>query len=250
MIASHVPTRRARRAPILASLAVLVGTAACGGTASGGSPATPTDSPAPTSAAGEPTPRPIPTADGALEPGTYRMAASPWSVADFTVTVPDGWSSQYGQILSTRTDGGDEIGVNPIVPDNVWSDACVGSGSEPLDVGPSVDDLASALDTQEASLASDPVPTSIGGYEGLRVDLTVPDGFDLHPCNAADAGLQIWYSRPADMNLVLLRDATVSAHIIDVAGKRQAFTAYIPGTASDADRAELEAVLDSIRYER
>jgi hypothetical protein len=42
----------------------------------------------------------------------------------------------------------------------------------------------------------------------------------------------------------------VSAHIIDVDGKRQVFTTRVPDSASDADRAELQGVLDSIRYER
>ena len=111
-----------------------------------------------------------------------------------------------------------------------------------------MDDLAAALDTQEDSVASDPVPTTVGGYDGVRVDLTVPDGFDLRPCNVEGIGLQIWFSEP-DANLVLFPDAPVSAHILDIDGQRQVFTTQVPKTASKADRAEPQAVLDSIRYE-
>ena len=225
MTATHLAPRRVRHAPILASLAVLLGAAACGGAAPSAPPAAQSEPPAaqsepPASSGGSPTVPPIPTKDGALEPRTYRMAASPWSVADFTVTVPQGWNIQYGQILSTSTEGGEEMAFSPILPDKVWTAACAGSDSGAQDVGPSVDDLAAALDAQEDSVASEPVPTTIGGHEGVRVDLTIPDGFDLHPCNVQDVGFQIAYNTATDGNLVLIADGTMSAHILDIDGKR------------------------------
>ena len=93
------------------------------------------------------------------------------------------------------------------------------------------------------------MPTTLGGYQGTRIDLTVPEGFDLHPCNAQDIGLQVWYSAPADKNFLLLGDATASVYVLDVAGERQVFLTHVRGAASDRDRAELQAVLDSIQIE-
>ena len=81
------------------------------------------------------------------------MAKAPWSVADFSVTVPDCWNIPHGQFLSTTTDGGDEMGLAAFVPDHVWAEACAGSESGILHVGPTVNNLAAALDTQEDSVA-------------------------------------------------------------------------------------------------
>ena len=82
-----------------------------------------------------------------------------------------------------------------------------------------------------------------------RVDLTVPDGFDLGACRLKDVGLQVWYSEPADKYFVLLPGLVGRVDILDVTGRRQAFLTMYPKAISDGDRAELEGVLDSIRLE-
>jgi len=185
----------------------------------------------------------------AIEPGTYRIPRSAWSVADFTVSFPEGWAAQYGHDYLKHADADDEFGFYAVVVDAIFADACQGSGGELMNVGPSVDDLAEALLQQQGPQASDPVETTLGGYRATRIDLTVPAGFDLKSCNAADIGLQVWYSEPADKNFVLLRDGVTSVYIIDVDGQRQVFLTQYRQGASKEDLRELQAVLDSIHIE-
>lgn len=132
--------------------------------------------------------------------------------------------------------------------DAIYADACEGSNGELMDVGPSVDDLAAALLQQRGPLASGPIDTTLGGYPATRIDLTVPEGFDLKPCSLESIGLQIWYCAPADKYFVLLPDGIVSVYIVDVDGQRQVFLTGGSAT-SDEDVRELQAILDSIQIE-
>jgi hypothetical protein len=259
MPTSTVAPRRARPAFIIVSFAVLLGAAACGGVAPTAVPATASATPSP-SATESRTAQPVPSAedssgtgglprDGAVDPGTYRIAASPWLVTDFTVTFPEGWDVQYGNNFHTETGTGEEIGFMPLVVDEIWTEACAGSGSGAVEVGPGVDDLVAALIAQEGPDKGEPVATSLGGVEGTRIDLRIPEGFDLHPCNVQDIGLQILYSRPADMNIVLQKGLLSTFHVLDVAGKPQVFVTQVPDAATDAERAAFQTVLDSIRIE-
>lgn len=195
------------------------------------------------------TPGSIPEGDAAIEPGTYRIPKSAWSVANFTVTFPEGWTVQYGHVYASQSDEADEFGFYAVVVDEIFTEGCAGSSSGLTELGPSVDDLAEALLEQAGPTKSGPADTTLGGYPATRIDLTVPEGFDLEPCNAADIGLQIWYSPPADKNFVLLDDAIASVYILDVDGERQVFVTQHAATTSEEDLAELQTVLDSIRIE-
>ena len=186
----------------------------------------------------------------AIEAGTYLVPRSPWSVADFTATFPDGWSVQYGHVYATSTDAGDEIGFYPVVVDEVFTDSCAPEDESRHAVGPAVRDLYAALEEQAGGASvSEPVTTTLGGYPATRIDLEVPRRLDVTRCRMGPAGLQIWYSEPADKYFVLLRDATASVYVVDVDGRRQVFLAQVGRSASAADRAELSAVLDSIHLE-
>ena len=76
---------------------------------------------------------------------------------------------------------------------------------------------------QSGPKARGPIDTTLGGYPATRIDLAVPEGFDLKPCNVKDVGLQIWYSVPADKYFVLLPGGIMSVYIVDVDGQRQIF---------------------------
>jgi hypothetical protein len=195
------------------------------------------------------TPLPYGTEPIAFEPGTYRIPRSAWSVGDFTVTFPKGWTVQYGHVYAKHGESDDAFGFYAVVVDAIYTDACEGVG-ELMEVGPSVDDLAAALIQQPGPEARSPIDTNLGGYPATRIDLTVPKGLDLKTCRLADfgaLGLQIWYSPPADKYFVL--DGIASVYIVDVDGQRQVFlTQHRPAT-SNKDLRELQAVLDSIHIE-
>jgi hypothetical protein len=116
-----------------------------------------------------------------------------------------------------------------------------------MEVGPGVDDLAAALLRQPGPMASGPVDTTLGGYPAIRIDVTLPEGFDLNACNLEGIGLQNWYSAPADKYFVLLPDAVASVYIVNVDGQRQVFLTQSGSATSEEDLAVLQAILDSIR---
>ena len=186
----------------------------------------------------------------AIEPGTYRIPRSAWSIADFTVTFPEGWTVQYGHVYATHPDTpDDELGFYAVVVDAIYADACEGDTGELMEVGRSVDDLAAALLRQPGPTASGPVDTTLGGYPASRIDLAIAEGFDLEACSLEGLGLQIWYSPPADKYFVLLPDAIMNVYIVDVDGQRQVFLTGYGSATSDEDVRELQTVLDSIHIE-
>lgn len=237
-------TRRARSAnvsllAVLVGLSLLVGLSGCGGGVS------PEPHASPQSATSAPTQGAIPVGEGPIEPGTYRIPKSAWSVVDFTVTMPEGWTVQYGHTYLKHSDAPDELGFYAVVVDSIYTDACEGDGVL-VEVGSSVDDLAAALLQQPGPVASGPVETTLGGHPAIRVDLRVPEGLELETCRLEGLGLQIWYSPPADKYFVLLPDGIASVYILDVDGQRQVFLTQYRSATSDEDIAELETILDSI----
>jgi hypothetical protein len=239
--------RDPRRHVLVVAVLLAVLTACAGGGSGERQASTPSTIPSPTPGATT-TPFAYSTEPVAIEPGTYRIPRSEWSLLDFTVTFPEGWTVQYGHVYLKHTDTDDELGFYAVVVDAIYADACEGSNGELMEVGPSVDGLAAALLHQRGPLASGPVDTTLGGYPATRIDLTVPQGFDLEPCNLESIGLQIWYSAPADKYFVLLPDGIMSVYIVDGDGQRQVFLTG-GSTTSDEDVRELQAILDSIRIE-
>jgi hypothetical protein len=224
-------------------------------TGCGGDPGGSDQAPPAASTRSADTPRTIPewgADDGdaavAIEPGTYVIPRSPWSVTDFTVTFPTGWTVQYGHVYASNTEEADELGFYAVVVDDIYADSCAPENEATRPVGPGVKDLITALRAQAGGAAvSEPVSATLGGHPATRIDLEIPEHVDVARCRMAPAGLQIWYSEPADKYFVLLDDARASVYVVDVGGRRQVFLTHVGNSASADDRAELQAVLDSIR---
>lgn len=100
---------------------------------------------------------------------------------------------------------------------------------------------------QPGPQASGPVEATLGGYPATRIDLTVPASFAEEDCSLPDA-LQLWFAETEGYT-VLFPDTTASVFIVDVEGERQVFFTEQWAGSSDEDRQELQAVLDSIRFE-
>ena len=93
-------------------------------------------------------------------------------------------------------------------------------------VGPSVADLANALAAQPMREATDPVPITIGGYDGLYVELSTPD--DLSTCREGVDNLgdsyNYFYSWPGRQDHATNMMDLV--WIVDVQGQRITFSVY------------------------
>jgi hypothetical protein len=236
-------------------VAVAVALAACA-TQTGQDPAPSTTStPTTTSATAAPTTIAEARSDfpesGPVEPGTYHLPPSAWNISGLTLTMPEGWETQYGSPGAIKmSDQLGELAFYFVIPDSIFSDPCVGTAADPwklMDVGPSVDDLANALLDQPHTVATGPVDTTLGGLPAKRIDLTMADDPETATCNIHLPGhVQIWYSQPADKYFVLLGDGTASVSIFDVKGRRQVFLTQVRAGTRAEDIADMQAIIDSI----
>jgi hypothetical protein len=172
--------------------------------------------------------------------------------ADITFTVPAGWASRYG-IPNKDRGGPGEIAVGNWIIGNVYSDPCQWKGAL-LDppVGPTIDDLATALVAQKRRNASAPTDVTLGGYPAKRVELSIPTDLDRATC---DEGVIRTWVAPGEDTALVNETENLGMHpgqlnvvyIVDVNGDRLVIdTWHMPGTSA-ADLAELDAILASMR---
>lgn len=189
-----------------------------------------------------------------LEAGTYQVSSGPWSIVDYTITIPEGWNGHTGHYLSKyeHVDETRGFGIYPVLVDEIYADPCEGERGPTAAVGPEVNDLVDALLAQPGTVVTEPVQTTIGDRPATRVDLEVPEDADLSSCLLADygpPGLQIWFSEPSEKYFVLMPGpGTTSVYVVDVDGKRQVFVTGIGPAASDEEIREFESMLDSIEF--
>ena len=186
---------RGRALAVAVLLAVLTG---CGGDATGETQAsTPSATSAPTASTAA-SPFPYSRNRWRSTPAPTGSPAPRASAADYTVTFPEGWTvpARRPSSASTRTRMRSSASIAVVRRRDLCR--CVRGqrlgGS--VEVGPGVDDLATALLEQPGPKASGPVETTLGGYPATRIDLTVPEGFDLED-------LQLARMRPADLATAL-----------------------------------------------
>jgi hypothetical protein len=185
--------------------------------------------------------------------------------ARLTFAVPaTGWSTVGGVggdpvfIGKNVAGGGDvfDLYFSPHLVDNVYTGGCHWHGTA-LDppVGPTVDDLATALRAQAGPGAPAPTAVTVGGHPGKKVELSIPKGLDVSTCDS-DGDFAIfgrWYAGPSGTTgaapWTYGNGQHNTVYIIDVDGTRQVIdTMYLPGT-STADRAEIDQIVASIRFE-
>ena len=199
-----------------------------------GDPAT--TSPSPTE---PPTPFLEADRDTPLPSGRYLLTAG--YPMEITFDPPDGYTACGGAFEEgVCSDTG--AALQFVIVDNVVADPCDRSDTL-LDppIGPSVDDLVTALAGLPEFEASTPVDITRDGFSGKQFELTA---LVTPSCELDDNGLRLWSTGrrvngvgPGEVNII---------QIFDVNGERlMAAAAYLPTSAPEA-RAELEESMDSI----
>jgi hypothetical protein len=197
---------------------------------------------------------------GPIEPGTYFMDPDldPSSPMRVVYEVPVGWSQWAGTVKF-----GDEghIAVSIVTVTNLVSDGCRDHSHADPPVGPTVDDLATALaDLAPFQVTSPPKDVTVYGYEGKHLELTVPDlpvdesRDDRRFTECYGGQLKSWVApfdtTPGDA-FYGYTDAgfTEEFWILDVEGTRLMLAAERSAGSPQDDLSELGAILDSIRIE-
>lgn len=197
----------------------------------GGPDATPTPNP---TATAEPTPAPSPIA--------YEISIPEISGGTVTLLLPSGWSR--GGWYASKTDSDAHVSLYPV--ENVYGDPCQWEGSLPdPPVGPTVDDLATALSAQPMrdATASD---VTLGGYSGKLVRMSVPVGINFADCDSgqfaswSEAGSDLpsrYHQGPGQLDDI---------YILDVEGVRVIIDVSWFATTPAAELAELEEVVATL----
>ena len=180
----------------------------------------------------------LPAAD-AIPEGSY-VIGDPFPV-EMGLQIGSGWSMWGGpfdsQVGAIYEGSPDDHGIIFVIVNNVYADACdPGAGAMTPELGPTVDDLATALATQAGTESSDPVPVTIDGHDGLYLDYSYPGDECAH--------LTRWPTSAGDR--LALSGERDQVWILDVDGTRLVVDAFsFPGT-SDEDLAEMREMIENL----
>jgi len=190
----------------------------------------------------QPSPTVVPTSQttASVDPAAYAISIPEVSPIQIDLTLPAGWSRGGWNVAKNDA----FLGVWPV--ENVYADPCLWDGTL-LDppVGPTVEDLASALAEQPQRDATS-TDVTMDGYAGTLVTMSVPADINLSNCDGgmfaswSEAGSDSpsrFAQRPGQIDVI---------YILDVEGTRVVIDgSYLPSTSA-TDVAEFEEIIASI----
>ena len=235
---------------LLASLFVTI--ALCAGCSSG---AAPPRSPAPS-------PIVMPTASPLVAPSATPAVTRPLRGQVVGATSNDGTHPSYSvQAPAGWSATGAFVSRNPpsVMGLSVWdaiqvpTDPCRWS-STMTTPGPTVDDLVKALVAQRTRNASAPVQATLAGYTGVYLEWSVPpDMVDGEKCDPwPDNGYRDFVSFlgvGGSERYEQLANQIDRLWVLDVDGHRLVVDATYSADATDAQKAELDQVAKSLRFD-
>jgi len=207
----------------------------------------------------------MPTFDGdvGLQAGAYvfdftRLGAPGKPFPKVVVTVPAGWSGFRGFGVDSGS-GSRFHFVSFWTVVDVYTNPCHWLGPK-VHPGPTVDELAAVLAAQPLRNATVPVAVSLGGYDGKYLERSIPNGIVFSDCDKDPGDGQSYFESFTGNVLWNAPYDTTDRHqqgpgqvdrlwILDVQGRRLVIDAsYMPG-ATAQDKADVQQVVDSIRFE-
>lgn len=179
-----------------------------------------------------------------LDAGTYAIE-DPFPVR-VTVTTPDAWTMWAFRADVTGLDASSRAaGFGLWIADNVFIDPCqpeLGELAPP--VGPSVDDLAAALENLTFYRVTPATDVTFAGLPAKQLEISAPTGV-----SGCGGDTFAWTTPGGDRKFLSAGEHAVMT-ILEVDGTRLiVYAVDFPG-ASDRDRADLEAVVQSIRFDQ
>jgi hypothetical protein len=201
---------------------------------------------------------------GLLEPGRYTLdrttvppANSPgFDSVRITFTVPSGWEAWGLGVLKGHSSAEmtDLLGVTFWNVSTVPADACHWQRGGPK-VGPTVDDLATALANQSRRHATTPRDVTLAGYAGKHLTLTVPAHIEygLDEFASCDQGYFVSWDERASSIFERYHQGPGQVDelwILDIQGFRLVIDASYWLNTPAQDLAEVRRIVKSVRIER
>jgi hypothetical protein len=175
-------------------------------------------------------------------PSTTRLTVAglpDGTLPTLTAELPAGW--ELGG--STFNFNAEDINAFVSLVDNTFSDPCAHVQRVPK-VGPSVADLATALGEIPGTTATEPIQTTVAGLAATNLDVTLPAAL---PC-ALDQ-FYYWQDAPDGDWWPQRAEERLRVWIVEAGGQRIAVAARMYPNTSEAQKAELQGIVDSIEFE-
>lgn len=235
-------------AAVVVVAGVFLGFRLLGSPATGGTGGAPSASPTPDSSTAAAAPTDFAALPmGRLDDGDYAFTHLPGVRVVFTASFS--WEKNIPNwVVWSVDDDKATMGVSTV--DNVAIDPCQPAlGYQDPPVGPSVDDLVTALGAVPGLTLSAPAEVTQDGYSGVRLDYVGPDGLGncLEDMSLA-ALMSVGGAVPSDEAFIAapVGNDRVSLYIFDVDGTRVVIAAKYNGNRT----AQLDEMLASIRFEK
>jgi len=210
----------------------------------------------------DPTARRYPTfVGGSVPAGTTKLIPGPTPVR-VTVNLPMGWEAAGPSMYLKRASGGRvglSIGAYSI--QRVYMFPCRWASQTYTDIADphTAAGLASALsafwgqdpdqlsfsNSTIAPISSRPRSTAIGGHSALYVEVLIPSVLDFSQCDADQ--LVLWESADGSVRYGLGPGEIDRLWVVDLHDAPVVIDATLPVLASPSDKAELQAVIDSVK---
>ena len=188
------------------------------------------------------TPEELPAVGESLTAGSTYVVDDPLPVR-VTFVAPAGWSACSNGSSEVNLCTQDRLSVTFQIVENLVVDPCDHSRALLAPpVGPSVDDLVSAISSLAGFEATEPVELTGDGFTGKQFRLTAPSD---PPCGLTAVGLGTW-SSAGGINGVGRGEVNV-VRIMDIGGVRLMVAgAHYSGASADSI-AEIDDLIGSIR---
>jgi hypothetical protein len=193
-----------------------------------------------------------------LDVDTYCVQPVGTEIQVFYTIPAEGWMSWFGAFKpGLPTDPPySVVGLSIVNVTNVVQDGCTGHVGAIPQVGPSVDDMATALAALTPfDVTKPPTAVTAFGFSGKHLELTVPDldvelsdeGDPLF-ADCTDGELWSWIGQPLSFAYhgYTHPGQVEEIWLLDVDGQRLMIVAGTSPGSSEGDFAELRSILDSI----
>jgi len=180
-----------------------------------------------------------------LEPGPYAFTPDDDAAGGLmpVLTVPEGYVSLGSEGFGIESTGDVEGRYHVLWLwhlEEIYDDPC-GPVAGLRPVGPEVGDIAAALAAQPLRDGSEPVPITIGGYDGFYVELTVPDDMDVDACPTGrfNSWPGRWMQEGGQVSMVW---------ILDVDGQQITFEGSYGPSADPRKVAEIRTMVETATF--
>ena len=169
--------------------------------------------------------------------------------------MPEQWSSFGGIVVRSRPDTARAQAVSFWDVVDVYADSCHWLGPK-IHPGPTVDELAAVLAARPLRHATAPVAVSLGGYHGKYLEWSVPRDIQFSDCDRGPGDTTGFFEsftgyRTGMTDRYQQAPGQVDRlWILDVEGRRLLIDASSGPGSTKQDLAEMQQVVDSIRFER